>query len=429
MATGFESALDPFTVLRDNRPAPPPAQIRPFSLTKDLKVARYLVGASVMEPSSLANLNTLWSPIVLCPDGAPTTSHCPFSITPSLTLVLAATFCDTSVWAAFTHFLVHRIGPGWPTSIRLLLGGEGFVAAWNSLPFLQGAIEWLTIIPLVVTPPIVLLAAFELRHRTRFEDEMTRAIGEEDMRDVQGYYATDDLTVEDSATPVSTEGGRKGFWVLEYDGRIIGAVGLDGRKPGKTLNSIVDLPQIDPKDSKKAEPAAPEAFTPSANDSPYPLRNRKAKPTTPSPQNTISSSSSPPFTNQHGSLQLRRFATSASFRPAHIEDDLLQFVATFAFTPSSVNTTLPPAKRITIALRPTVEKTLLARLKKNGFKPVAAGDVDELRPDEWKETACVAPGITTTMSSFLDKVWPLDLNWKTYALDRDDWAEGQIALK
>lgn len=51
------SLPDPFEVLRSDydpnapsKPAPPPASIRPFVAATDLKIVRYLVGASVMEP-------------------------------------------------------------------------------------------------------------------------------------------------------------------------------------------------------------------------------------------------------------------------------------------------------------------------------------------------------------------------------------------
>lgn len=60
------SALDPFTVLKaEPKPAPPPATIRPFAAETDLKVARYMIGSGIMEPSSLANLHTLWTPFFL----------------------------------------------------------------------------------------------------------------------------------------------------------------------------------------------------------------------------------------------------------------------------------------------------------------------------------------------------------------------------
>ncbi|KAL8281057.1 hypothetical protein RQP46_006415 [Phenoliferia psychrophenolica] len=397
----MESALDPFTLLKDKtppKPAPPPAAIRPFSASKDLKVARYLIGAGIMEPSSLANLNTLWTPFFLF------------------------------VWAAFTHILVVRFGRGWPTSLHLLIAGEGFQAAWESLPFLQGVTQWLTIIPLLVTPPIVLLAAFELRHRNRFEDEMSRAIGEEDMRDIPAYYATDNLVLEAGEKPlVAEEGGRKGFWVFEFDGRMIGAMALDGRRPAKTLDSIVDLPSPVESDNKEDGAAAvPEeaATTSTATDSPYPLRNRKSKASATETEVTSKAFEPSSYT---GTVQLRRFATSPSFRPAKIEDDLLQLAAAFAFAPTSTTTTLPPAKRITIALRPTVEKPLLARLKANGFKPLPSGDVDELNPDGWKDGKAAAGGVLGSISSLLDKVWPLDLSWKTYALDRDAWVTAQKA--
>lgn len=307
----------------------------------------------------------------------------------------------------------------------MLFAGEGFEAAWKSLPLLQGVTQWLATIPLLVTPPIVLLASFELRHRNRFEDEMSRAIGEEDMRDIEGYYATEDLAMQGSAKKgAATQGGRKGFWVFEYDGRIIGAVGLDGRKPGKALDSVVDLPPTVGGEDKKIEgAAAPEASTTStaAADSPYPLRNRKGKAPATEAAVDAKSSAETPYTD---TVQIRRFATSLSFRPAGTEDDLLQFVANFAFSPDAA---LPPAKRITIAIRPVVQQSLATRLKKNGFKLVARGAPGELHPDEAKLSNVTATGVVASMSSLLDSVWPLDLEWKTYALDHDDWVSARKA--
>lgn len=43
----MESALDPFTILKDCKPPPPDAVIRPFNAETDTKVARYIIGASI----------------------------------------------------------------------------------------------------------------------------------------------------------------------------------------------------------------------------------------------------------------------------------------------------------------------------------------------------------------------------------------------
>ncbi|KAM0753149.1 hypothetical protein T439DRAFT_311826 [Meredithblackwellia eburnea MCA 4105] len=398
------SHLDPFTVLKSDKadkPEPPPAKIRPFQQQSDLKVTRYIIGAQVMEPSSIANQNSLWTPLMAI------------------------------VWAAISHIFIMRFGGGYPKVLTTFLKGNGFADAEPQV-LTEALLEWLTIVPLVIAPPIILLALFEMRHRPRFEEEMTRAIGEEDMRDIKGYYATEDLIAGESETgkkakSSATEetGGRKGFWVLEYDNRIIGAFGLDGRKPGQCLDSVIaSATPTSVDETKKDKKDESEASSSTATESPYPLRNRKGKSGSATPVPASSSTAAATVAaSYNGTVQLRRFATSMSFRPAGIEEDLLQFAATYAFSDTNTTTSLPPAKRITIAIRPTVQRGFDAVLVKNGYKELPAGSSDEINPDEWKDGQPLATGVKAYLQRLSDKFWPLSLGWKTYALDREEWVE------
>lgn len=277
---------------------------------------------------------------------------------------------------------------------------------------MQSATEWLSITPLIVVAPIVLLALFEMRHRSMFEDKMSRAIGEEDMRDIEGYYA------------IGEKDGKNGFWVLEYDGRIIGAVGLDGRKPGQQLDAAVDHPKTTGDKKIEDTPAADStdaASSSATTSSPYPLRSRgKASFTTSETKPTLSvtppnpSLSSSPLPS--GTLHLRRFATSLSFRPANIEDDLLSFISEYAF---GQQTGQEENKQIVITLRPAVEKALAKRLRKNGFVVVPKGAESEVEGVDAKDAK---GGIVAAL-------WPLDLSAKTFVLTREQWKKQAAMAK
>lgn len=307
----------------------------------------------------------------------------------------------------------------------------------------------------MVTPPIVLLAIFELRHRNlyvgtlslltlgglfasltlerclsrRFEDEMTRTIGEEDMREIEGYYKVDQIAHPEK------DGDRSGFWVLEYDGRIIGAAGLDGRKPGQHLDSVVDLiankKQEDEATSNKDDSPATATST-AASSTTRTLRSRnklsantEADETTPSLSLTPptpssgTSSTSVPFTTSPlplGTLHLRRFATSMSFRSADIEDDLLTHISSFAFSSSTT-------QQIVIAVRPAVQKSLVKRLKKNGWELTSKGgelEVPIVGKGDGKNVENVG-----TFEKVARVVWPLNLESRTFVLTRKAWEKMQ----
>lgn len=359
--------------------APPPdATIRAFETESDLKVTRYLVGAHIMEPAAKANQSALFSPAIVL------------------------------IWIAFTHYLVETYAGGWPDSVYNIFSGRG-LAEWDPSNVLYGMTQWFRLGPTLVAPPIALLASFELRHRNKFEDEMTRAIGEEDMRDIKGYYQEDGVP----------RAGRTGFWVLEFDGRIIGCFGIDGRRPGVCLDSTVDYPVVD----KKVETAS-LAIEPvvAEKDERYELRNRTPKKSVavvapvPAPLATLP----PTYTD---TLQLRRFATSLSFRPTGIEDDLLAYAANFAFTPKSAESPLVPARQLTISVRPSIQAGLVARLEKAGFKLADKKGTSAIDMDSWRDNPAAKGGIAAWTETLLTPIWPINLGWATYVLTREDWVK------
>ncbi|GAA6028452.1 hypothetical protein JCM8097_007035 [Rhodosporidiobolus ruineniae] len=423
--------MDPFEALAvnkdDDKPPPPPAVIRPFKQQTDLKLVRYLVGSSVMEPSSLANQHALFSPIGVV-----------------LTLALS-------------HFLILRFG-GYPAALHDLVSSspKPFNPEANVL---QTVSDFLILVPVLVGPPIALLALFEFRHRNLFEDEMRRAIGEEDLRDIKGYYAVEDVSSAkakkgkaaaarktEQDKPASTDGQqqqqRKGFWVLEYDHRLIGAVALDGLKPGQKLDSAIDHVGAAaaakavkkeeagsltvPTSEGEGESTATEA---KEGDKGYSLRSRSAGKSTPSlsvtPPTPSSGTAPSSFSLDSasalpsGTLHLRRFATSLSFRSAGIEDDLLDFVERRAFAPSSSLSSSSggesdapePADQLVLALRPSVQRSLRRRLQQRGWTLVPAGSELDIA--------------SSSRGSVLDYVWPLSLKERTLVLRRSAWEARQ----
>ncbi|KDE08876.1 hypothetical protein MVLG_00973 [Microbotryum lychnidis-dioicae p1A1 Lamole] len=322
----------------------PSAKIRPFKASSDLKVFRFLLGAQLQEPSASSNSAALFSPLGLLG------------------------------WAVLTQFFVTMIGKGWPSSLRYLVSmGRYPVPAYHDSSLIHHGTEWLTSLPLFIAPPIILLALFEMVHRPRFEDEVQRAIGEEDMRDIEGYYGSAEK-MNDSET------GRKGAWVLEYDQRIIGLVTLDGRKPGQNLNSVVDL-TVD-NNHKIDGPDSPIASTPLPK----------------------------------GVLHIRRFATSLSFRPADIEDDLLDFVADYAFES-------PETTKLVIACRPVPEAAFARRLKKNSYQAVPKGSELEV-PIIGKPTH---PRPRSGLDKVVATIWPISLEPRTFVLTRESYNKALAA--
>ncbi|KAK4054390.1 hypothetical protein OIV83_000884 [Microbotryomycetes sp. JL201] len=349
-------------------PAPPPAKIRPFNNATDLKVVRYLVGASIMEPSSLANQAALLTPTVIF------------------------------VWAVITHLAITRFSPGYPSSLVNLVAGHANTVDKTLASHIY---EWLTIAPILVAPPIALLAFFELRHRNLFEDEMRNVIGQQDMRDIEEYYSVDQADA-DQQTPTALP---QGFWVLEYDERIIGAISLDGRKPGRQLSSIVDtIDSIAAQGADSAQDQGTALASGVAKSDSKQLRSRNKQRARSKALDDDSGSAFP-----EGTVQIRRLATSISFRPADIEDDLLEYVARYAFKSSKV-------KSIVVQLRPSIEGRLQRRLKKNGFTLLPKGDKREVETRK-----PVEEGLWQTV----DQLWPLSLDQRTMVLERAAWEKKQ----
>ncbi|SCV71919.1 BQ2448_4613 [Microbotryum intermedium] len=358
----------------------PSAKIRPFKATSDLKVFRFLLGAQVQEPSASSNSAALFSPLGLL------------------------------AWAVLTHLFVTMIGKGWPSSLRYLVSmGRYLVPAYHDSSWVHHVTEWLTSLPLIIAPPIILLALFEMVHRPRFEDQVQRAIGEEDMRDIEGYYGNAGKSNE-------TETGRKGAWVLEYDQRIIGLVTLDGRKPGQHLNSVVDLTVENKGDDKNDDGSAQSSATDPRSGTLLRQRNSKKSdapslsltPPTPSIGTPPSSKPIASTALPKGVLHIRRFATSLSFRPADIEDDLLDFVADYAFES-------PETTKLVIACRPVPEAAFARRLKKNGYQLVTKGSELEV-PIIGKPSH---PQPRSGLDKLLATIWPISLEPRTFVLTKE----------
>lgn len=407
---------DPMEILTGQRedpalqldgPAPPPAVIRPFDAKTDLKLVRYLIGAVAMEPSSLANQAALLKPVSL------------------------------AIWLGSVHLLVTRFTSGYPAMIHNRLypsspklpapGTEAISPVW----------EFVVLLPLVAAPVIAVLAAFEWRHRNLFEAEMRRAIGEEDLRDIETYYGVENqgAPLQVGASHAKKEDAprqRHGFWVLEFDNRMLGAVALDGRKPGQPLDSVVDHLDAeagdkgsDAKDAASAvDEAEGETTATGAGESRYALRSRgksgeaaaTGSPKAASGAAAKSSTLDSPVSLPEGTLHLRRFGTSLSFRPAGIDDDLLQHAAKVAFSPPISSGQPSPAEQIVFSLRPSVQVSLRRQLQRDGWELVPKGSPLEISAN---------PAAAKERKSFIDPVWPLNLGERTMVLKRSVWEKKQ----
>ena len=312
-------------------------------------------------------------------------------------------------------------------------------------PIWQSCADSLLLFPLFLGPPIIVLALFEMRHRAIFEAEMRRAIGEEDLRDITKYYGVkkEGSSDEEKSDSQKQPEQRKGFWVFEYENRILGVVGIDGTKPGQPLDSIMD--HLDSlkikKDAKKKEEqqeSESESASTTATTTASSLRSRNIKSldipekdsapslsvTPPSPSSGSAPSSyalaSSPLPD--GTLHLRRFTTSMSFRSADIEDDLLEFAAKSAFAKQGSNSP-PPARQLVISLRPTVQTSLRKKLEQHGWTIVPKGSELEVPLSGQK----LASTRESTWSKTIAAVWPLSLEPATMVLKRSDWEENQKA--
>jgi hypothetical protein len=277
---------------------------------------------------------------------------------------------------------------------------------------------------------------------------MRRAIGEEDLRDITRYYGVkkDGDAAKKADTQKQPE-QRKGFWVLEYENRILGLVGIDGTKPGQRLDTIMDhldsaKTRKDDKKKQEEEVSAIEATstpdsasTTATSTTEKSLRSRNLKSldlpekdsapslsvTPPSPASGSAPSSyalaSSPLPD--GTLHLRRFTTSMSFRSADIEDDLLEFAAKAAFATQDENSPAP-ARQLVVALRPTVQTSLKRRLEKHGWTFVPKGS--ELEVPLSGSRSALSPS-DSSFSKAIATIWPLSLEPRTMVLKRSVWEE------
>ncbi|GAA6021828.1 hypothetical protein JCM11491_001535 [Sporobolomyces phaffii] len=420
-AASLETVNLPTPTAAPPAPAPAPlpaAVIRAYDAKRDQKLVRYLIGAGVMEPSSLANRAALFKPVSLL------------------------------VCLAMAHLFTVRFAAGYPAWIHNVVSSDPKPLNLVS-PVWQSVADSLLLFPLFLGPPIIVLALFEMRHRAMFEAEMRRAIGEEDLRDVTKYYGV--KKEGDEANKVDCQKQpeqRKGFWVLEYEDRILGLVGIDGTKPGQRLDTIMDhldalKANKDAKQKKDEDAPGPattstdSASTTATSATGKTLRSRTIKSldlpdkdsapslsvTPPSPASGSAPSSyalaASPLPD--GTLHLRRFTTSMSFRSADIEDDLLEFAARAAFANQDDNSPVP-ARQLVIALRPTIQTSLKRRLEKHGWTFVPQGSELEV-PLSGSRSSFSHP--TSTASAAISAIWPLSLEPRTMVLKRSTWEESQ----
>ncbi|KIJ51373.1 hypothetical protein M422DRAFT_203530 [Sphaerobolus stellatus SS14] len=147
----------------------------------DIKLAKFLISLSLMQPLTTANNNAYFHPLTL------------------------------SVWVGISSIMM-VLFKWWPST-------TGPLGYWGLL--------WP--VPAFATMAVPILIFFEWFHRPVFEEPLQKALREEDIRDLIGYY---------SRSPAS------GFYVLEHKEKVIGIVGLDANakldadaKPSKSKST------------------------------------------------------------------------------------------------------------------------------------------------------------------------------------------------
>ncbi|KAI0724501.1 hypothetical protein C8T65DRAFT_626693 [Cerioporus squamosus] len=169
----------------------------------------------------------------------------------------------------------------------------------------QGLLGYLAPVPAFGTLSIALMFAVDWLNRWDFEDQTTLVLRRPDLADIPTYY---------SRSPSS------GFWVVEYNGRVIGLIGLDASldaesDAGVAANTIKD------KDGKVA----------------------------------LSRGTSPIAT-------IRHFYVDEQYRPANLADDLLDHALKHAFT-SDVKL------QVVRASESPLQRYISDALRKRGFRP------------------------------------------------------------
>ena len=289
-------------------------------------------------------------------------------------------------WLAVSSAFAYRFN--WlPSRSHVQAVLHGTTGRWTAGEWLRLIVELTRPLPVFALLAIAFIACFEMLHRRTFDRAMRHAIGAEDMRSLAAYYNLPGATGTKPA-------GRTGFMVIEYDGRIIGCAGLDGRKPGERLGGV---------DEAEVEAGAPVE---AARDG---LRKRKTVQT--------NGDARAPAT-----CELRHLTCSLSFRETGIEGDLLDYILRFAFAPSTTDVgdglpsaTVPPAQRIEILLRPALQRSLAATLAARGFRRDRTEPVDDSMAPSAAE---LKTGVAARLEPFIAAFSSLDLRRHRFVLVR-----------
>ncbi|THH16743.1 hypothetical protein EW146_g3947 [Bondarzewia mesenterica] len=166
----------------------------------------------------------------------------------------------------------------------------------------QGFLGYLLVLPAFFAPAVPIMFFIDWRNRPDIEERAEKVLRRPDLYDISAYY---------SRSPAS------GFWILEYNGKLIGLIALDA-----SLDASSDL---------VAQPVSEQQLK----------KLLHAKGT--SPVATI-----------------RHFFVEEAYRPVAVEEDLLQYAVRVAF---ETGKTIREIRILGSPLRPTVEECL----RSNGF--------------------------------------------------------------
>lgn len=288
-------------------------------------------------------------------------------------------------WLAVSSAFAYRFN--WlPSKSHVSAVLHGTTGRWTASDWVRLVVELTRPLPVFALLAITFIASFELLHRRTFDRAMRHAIGAEDMRSLAAYYALPGATGTKPA-------GRTGAWVVEFDGRIIGCAALDGRKPGERLVGV---------DEAEVEAGA---AVPTRDG----LRQRK----------TVAASGD---TRAPATCELRHLTCSLSFRSSGIESDLLDYALRFAFASPAADAgsgmptaTTPPAQRIEILLRPSLQRSLAATLAARGFKRDRTHPVDDSLPPSAAEPKT---GVAARLEPYIAAFSSLDLRRQRFVLVR-----------
>ncbi|KEI40716.1 uncharacterized protein L969DRAFT_85937 [Mixia osmundae IAM 14324] len=329
---------------------PPEGAIRPFK-PEDRPFVRYLVGASRLELAAFANSLAFTRPASL-----------------AFLLIASTSFIYIFKWVPNFH-------------VSDILSGA--TRTWTFTETAFAIMEALYFLPGLAAVIALMIGTFELRHKMHFDIIMRRVMGEEDVRDIEGFYnVVNGKLAQDSPS---------GFWVLEFDERIIGCMSLDGERAGELLDSFED---------KGASPNGKSNGVKAIKSSPASgLRSRKRT------QRGVS--------NAGKTREIRHLTTSLTFREIDVDADMIEFALKYAFAPPSG----PPADRVVISVYNQLEASRAKTLVGLGFTREG--------PDA-RVKSLIQTGRWAKLERVMETFWPLDLRASLYEITREQWTKRSL---